>query len=159
MYLVYDRLSVKVKVGNVDVVRNEILRYIQVKAEVLIEDTMLWLNVVLKNIKNDVKNDSVGYDNINMLTKLSESLLKVSDLLAGYITAQKVSNYKDLINIAGEYLAVEDAGNMLEEEMSRLLLSWKDEDVEMLKKCVKPIWVGFDKDDEYGSIVCEVSEE
>lgn len=160
MYLVYYRLTNTVETGDISLVKNEILKYLLVKIETKIEDTIADLDQLLRdiNVLRNMDINAVSSSDIDTLIKHSEMLKHTADLVAGYITLSKLSNYDDLIAATNEYLAVEEINELLQDEIEMLLNHEEYEKAEALKKCQRPVWIGFDRTDEYGSIVCEVSE-
>lgn len=161
-YLIYHRLTNTVEEGDISLVKDEILKYVLVKIETKIEDTIADLEQLLRDINmlRNMNMSAVTSSDIDTLIKHSETLKYVSDLVAGYITLSRLNSYEELLQSVSEYLAVEEVSGLLNDEIEMLENHEEYEKAELLRKCKRDTvrWVGFDRHDEYGSIVCEVSE-
>lgn len=156
IYVVYDRAEQKTRISqDVGIVKEEIMDY-------LIAYMKYYLNDVMTNLESfqlDLDREEVGARDITMIRRQQEMLDKIANSIVVYIKIETANSLEKMLEYASEALAVEnDVSELLSDEIEMLVSHEEYEKAEILRKCINARWVGFDHTDEYGSIICRVSE-
>lgn len=151
-YAVYDRMNEKIRIGDMTVVKDEIMDYIVTYMEYYVSDVL----VEMKAFQVDLDKRKIGASDITMLNKQKQVIDKIIDLVIAFIRVETSNSAERMIKDIEEVLAVEKANDILNDEIESLKSKGRTEDAEILSRCIDPIWIGFGHDDEYGTIICEV---
>ena len=153
IYVVYDRAEQKTRISqDIGVVKEEIMDYLIAYMKYYVND----IQVNLEAFQNDLEKRNIGARDISMIDKQKELLDKIADCIIAYIRMETANDFEKILSSIDNVLAVEDFRESLKDEIEMLVSHEEHEKAELLKKCQKPVWVGFDRTDEYGSIICEV---
>jgi len=154
-YVIYNRMEETSEIGDITDVKEEIMDYLIAYMKYYLSDVM----TNLESFQLDLDREEVGARDITMIRRQQEMLDKIANSIVVYIKIETANDFEKMLEYASEVLAVEEINELLQDEIELLTNHEKPETAELLKKCKeskKSVWVGFDRSDEYGVIICEV---
>lgn len=154
IYIIYDRIEQKARFGDITDVKEEIMDYLIAYMKYYVSD----IQVNLETFLIDLDREEIGARDISMIDKQKQMLDKIADCIIAYIKVETANDFEKILSSIDNVLAVEEAKEIIDDEIELLINHEQTKDAELLKKCKKETakWVGFDHTDEYGIVICEV---